>query len=153
MLARMESNLAMYERFRETRNQFLRFPNLEREWRDTQPAFSEMFDAAGGIDKFVAVREAMDTLQDVYFLRKDGIVTDQYWHVWTRTFFRFYSKMPTFLKVFEFAAREGLLHPEFVAFYREAIAGRTLRDPFSAEGTARNAATAPATTQAMSTTQ
>ncbi|MEA3202213.1 MAG: hypothetical protein QOE90_3641 [Thermoplasmata archaeon] len=104
MLARMESNLAMYERFRETRNQFLRFPNLEREWRDTQPAFSEMFDAAGGIDKFVAVRE-------------------------------------------------GLLHPEFVAFYREAIAGRTLRDPFSAEGTARNAATAPATTQAMSTAQ
>jgi hypothetical protein len=128
-VAMMQSNLAMYERFRETRNQFLRFPNLEREWRETQPAFSEMFDASGGIDKFVAVREAMDTLQDVYFLRKDGIVTDQYWHVWTRTFFRFYAKMPTFLKVFEFAAREGLLHGEFVTFYREIVEGRTPRDP------------------------
>jgi len=131
-LGAMESNLQMYARFRETRNQFLRFPNLEQEWRDTQPGFSEMFDACGGLDKFVAVREAMDTLQDVYFLRRDGTVTDQYWHVWTRTFFRFYSKMPTFLRVFEFAAREGLLHPEFVAFYRDAIDGRALVDPKAA---------------------
>ena len=74
----------------------------------------------------------MDTMQDVYFLRKDGTVTDQYWHVWTRTFFRFYAKMPTFLMVFEFAAKEGLLHPDFVSFYREAIAGRPLSDPASA---------------------
>src|SRR6266566_281668 len=56
-LAIMESNLGMYERFRETRNQFLHFPNLQQEWRDTQPRFSEMFDACGGLDKFIAVRE------------------------------------------------------------------------------------------------
>jgi hypothetical protein len=62
-------------------------------------------------------------------LRKDGCVTDQYWHVWVNTFFRFYAKMPTFLKVFEFATDEGLLHPEFVAFYRGAIEGERLRDP------------------------
>ncbi len=72
---------------------------------------------------------AMDTMQDVYFLRKDGCVTDQYWHVWTKTFFRFYAKMPTFLQVFEFAADEGLVHPEFVAFFRSAIDGETLPDP------------------------
>lgn len=131
-LARMESNLTMYARFRETRNEFLRHPNLEREWRTTQPAFNEMFDACGGLDNFIVVREAMDTMQDVYFLRRDGVVTDQYWHVWTRTFFRFYSKMPTFLKVFDFAAREGLLHPDFVTFYRDAIEGRSLKDPVTA---------------------
>jgi hypothetical protein len=125
----MESNLEMYARFRDTRNTFLRYPNLEKEWRETQPTFDAMFDACGGIENFVAVRDAMDTLQDVYFLRKDGSVTDQYWHVWTRTFYRFYSKMPTFLMVFEFAAKEGLLHPEFVAFYRPMMAGRPLSDP------------------------
>jgi len=128
-LSIMESNLAMYARFRETRNQFLHFPNLQKEWRETQPRFNEMFDACGGLDNFIVVREAMDTLQDVYFLRKDGVVTDQYWHVWTGTFFRFYSKMPTFLKVFEFAAEEGLLHPGFVAFYRAAVEGGALSDP------------------------
>src|SRR6266487_1279571 len=117
-VAMMESNLQMYARFRETRNQFLRFPNLQKEWRETQPSFAEIFDACGGLDNFIAVREAMDTMQDVYFLRKDGVVTDQYWHVWTRTFFRFYAKMPTFLRVFDFATEEGLLHPEFVSFYR-----------------------------------
>ncbi len=128
-LALMHSNLDMYARFRETRNQFLHFPNLQQEWRDTQPRFAEMFDACGGLDNFIAVREAMDTMQDVYFLRKDGCVTDQYWHVWTKTFFRFYAKMPTFLQVFEFAADEGLVHPEFVAFFRSAIDGETLPDP------------------------
>ena len=71
----------------------------------------------------------MDTMQDVYFLRKDGIVTDQYWHVWTKTFFRSYAKMPTFLAVFEFAAEEELLHPEFVAFFRPLIEGEALSDP------------------------
>jgi hypothetical protein len=128
-LALMQSNLEMYARFRETRNQFLRFPNLQQEWRQTQPRFAEMFDACGGLDNFIAVREAMDTLQDVYFLRKDGSVTDQYWHVWTKTFFRFYAKIPTFLRVFDFAAEEGLLHPEFVAFFGGAIQGKALDDP------------------------
>ncbi len=128
-LALMHSNLEMYARFRETRNQFLNFPNLQREWRETQPRFAEMFDACGGLENFIAVREAMDTMQDVYFLRKDGSVTDQYWHVWTNTFFRFYAKMPTFLRVFEFAAEEGLLHSEFVAFFRGAIEGTALADP------------------------
>jgi hypothetical protein len=128
-LALMRSNLEMYARFRDTRNQFLRFDNLEREWRETQPRFAEMFDACGGLDNFIAVREAMDTMQDVYFLRRDGVVTDQYWHVWTRTFFRFYAKMPTFLKVFEFAAGEGLLHPDFVSFFRVAIEEGGLPDP------------------------
>ena len=92
----------MYSRFRETRNQFLHFPNLQQEWRETQPR---------------------------YFLRKDGSVTDKYWHVWTNTFFRFYAKMPTFVKVFEFAADEGLLHPEFAAFFHPVIEGRALSDP------------------------
>ena len=128
-LALMHSNLEMYSRFRETRNKFLQFPNLQTEWRETQPRFAEMFDACGGLDNFIAVREAMDTMQDVYFLRKDGCVTDQYWHVWTNTFFRFYAKMPTFLKVFEFAAEEGLLHPEFVTFFLAATEGRALSDP------------------------
>jgi hypothetical protein len=133
-LALMQSNLEMYARFRDTRNQFLRFDNLQREWRETQPRFAEMFDACGGLDNFIAVREAMDTMQDVYFLRRDGVVTDQYWHVWTNTFFRFYAKMPTFLKVFEFAADEGLLHPEFVSFFRGAIAGDALADPAALRG-------------------
>ena len=128
-LAMMESNLQMYARFRDTRNQFLHFPNLEKEWHESHPRFGEISDACGGLDKFIAVREAMDTMQDVYFLRRDGCVTDQYWHVWTKTFFRFYAKMPTFLKVFEFAADEGLLHPDFVSFYGAAIRGDALSDP------------------------
>ena len=131
-LALMESNLAMYGRFRDVRNEFLRHPRLEKEWRETQPAFNAMFDACGGLENFIVVREAMDTMQDVYFLRKDGCVTDQYWHVWTRTFFRFYSKMPTFLQVFDFAAKEGLLHPDFVAFYRPVIGGQAPGDPAAA---------------------
>src|SRR6266571_9448104 len=32
-VAMMDSNLQMYARFRETRNQFLRVPNLQKEWR------------------------------------------------------------------------------------------------------------------------
>jgi hypothetical protein len=130
-VAMMESNLEMYARFRETRNKFLQFPNLQQEWRESEPRFGEMFDACGGLDNFIAVREAMDTMQDVYFLRKDGVVTDQYWHVWTNTFFRFYAKMPTFLRVFDFAAEEGLLHPEFVSFYRGTLDGGTHTDPLS----------------------
>lgn len=128
-VAVMESNLAMYARFRDVRNEFLRHRQLEKEWRETQPAFHAMFDACGGLENFIVVREAMDTMQDVFFLRKDGVVTDHYWHVWTRTFYRFYAKMPTFLQVFEFAAKEGLLHPDFVAFYRPVITGSAVGDP------------------------
>lgn len=106
---------------------------MQKEWRETQPSFGEIFDACGGLDNFIAVREAMDTMQDVYFLRKDGVVTDQYWHVWTNTFFRFYARMPTFLRVFDFAVAEGLLHPEFADFYRVSIDGGALPDPAVAE--------------------
>src|SRR5439155_17288753 len=54
-VALMESNLQMYARFRETRNQFLKFPSLQEEWRETQPRFAEIFDACGGLDNFIAV--------------------------------------------------------------------------------------------------
>lgn len=39
--------------------------------------------------------------------------------------------MPTFLRVFDFAAEEGLLHPDFVSFYRAAIADGTLQEPLA----------------------
>lgn len=128
-LALMESNIAMFARFRQTRDSFLKFPNLQKEWRESWPHLAQLFDDCGGLESYFAVREAMDTLQDVYFLRKQRAISDQYWHMWTRTFFRVYTGMPTFLRVFEFAAKEGYLHPEFVAFYQRAIDGKELPDP------------------------
>src|SRR5262249_22324354 len=125
-------NLEMYARSRDTRNQFRRFDNLQREWRETQPRFAEMFDTCGGLDNFIAVREAMDTMQDVYFLRRDRVVTDQYWYVWTKTFFRFYAKMPTFLILLEFPGDEGLPHPGSVSSFRPAIADAARAAPAGA---------------------
>ena len=49
--------------------------------------------------------------------------------MWTSTFFRFYAKMPTFLRVFDFATKEGLLHQDFVTFYRAVIDGEPVTDP------------------------
>lgn len=75
-----------------------------------------------------------DTVAIFGAAHRQSAVRIQYWHVWTNTFFRFYSKMPTFLRVFDFAADEGLLHPEFVSFYRGVIDGAAPADPGIASG-------------------
>ena len=59
-------------------------------------------------------------MQDVYFLRKDGCVTDQYFSArLTNTFFPLLREDADLFKVFEFAAEEGLLHLEY-----DALPGR-----------------------------
>jgi hypothetical protein len=62
--------LQLHERFRESRNESLHVPSLEKELRETQPRLAEMFDAGGGVEHSSQWREAMDTMQDMYFLRK-----------------------------------------------------------------------------------
>jgi hypothetical protein len=117
--------------FRDTRARFRDHSKLADEWIASRPDIGEVVGKVGSLHTFVILRDAQDTMQDVYFLRLAGCVPDYYWHVWTHSFFQFYAAMPSFRAVFEWAATRGPLHPEFVAFYEPAFRGETLADPYT----------------------
>ncbi|MHB8604357.1 MAG: hypothetical protein ACYDCK_03795 [Thermoplasmatota archaeon] len=123
------SNLAMFERFARMRSRLRDHPPVLAEFLAAHPEVERVQREVGGPDVYVMMRDVMDTLQDVYFMRRAGVVTDQYWHMWSHSLLALYGGMPTFRKVFEFAAKNGYLHPQFVAFYRPVFEGRQVADP------------------------
>lgn len=132
-VAKLASDAEMFRRAHEMRLRFAALPGWHAKIKAARPEIAEVFDRVGA-DAYYALRDAFDTFQEVYFLRRAGAVTDEYWHSWTN------ATMPTIGRsedgrlVFELSARAGFLHPDFVEFFRPLIEGRALADPAPRRG-------------------
>jgi len=75
----------------------------------------------------------LDTFQEVFFLRRNGFVTDEYWHSWANTSFAITARLASAHSVFDLCKAKGFLHPDFIAFYEPAFSGNPVADPLRAE--------------------
>jgi len=76
----------------------------------------------------VTMRNAIDGLQDMYFLRKRGVVQKYHWRHWTSVF-NTISQAPTMRLVYDHGVEHDVWEPEFVAFLRPVFDGQKLADP------------------------
>jgi hypothetical protein len=73
------------------------------------------------------VRNAIDEMQDIYFLRKRALVDDHHWRTWVSAFIPI-ARIPFTRDVFENAASRQALEPEFEAFFRSILEGKPVGD-------------------------
>lgn len=80
------------------------------------------------LESLVTIRNAIDGLQDMYFLRKRGVVEKYHWRHWTSAFNAIWPA-PTMRLVFDHGVERDVWDPEFVAFLRPIFEGQPLADP------------------------
>ncbi|HKE37859.1 MAG TPA: hypothetical protein VKB39_10505 [Candidatus Baltobacteraceae bacterium] len=76
----------------------------------------------------VTMRNAIDGLQDMYFLRRRGVVERYHWRHWTSVF-NTVSQAPTMRLVYDHGVEHNVWEPEFVEFLRPVFDGQPLADP------------------------
>ncbi|MGC1380574.1 MAG: hypothetical protein WA814_06075, partial [Candidatus Baltobacteraceae bacterium] len=80
------------------------------------------------VETTVVVRNIIDALQDIYFLRKAGIVGDHFWRNWMASFVPV-ARMPIARAAFDNAVKRGAIEPEFTSFLRPVFDSQPLKDP------------------------
>lgn len=114
---------AVSARVREMRARNLRSnPNLP-------PDIQEVIQRAGGADAYSVVLDAIDIAQEVYFLRKRGLVSDENWRHWIDDQMALVARSPSFEDVFRRDAAEGELFAEFATAFEPVFQGRLMVDP------------------------
>jgi len=124
----VELSRSLNEQMLQSRATLIANDSLVREYLDANPAIAKMCPDPSAIRAFITVRGVIDTLQDMYFLRKSGIATSHQWRHWTTPLVPV-ARMPTFRLVFENAERGGAIDPEFAAWSRPLLDGKALADP------------------------
>jgi hypothetical protein len=124
----LQSDTEMYKRQTALRDAFRRLPEF-REMTAKDPELGRVVEAVGGAENYYFFRNTLDTFQEVFFLRRNGFVTDEYWHSWTNTSFAITSRLANARAVFDLCRSKRFLHPDFIAFYEPAFSGSPLSDP------------------------
>ncbi|HZZ01009.1 MAG TPA: hypothetical protein VFE36_15720, partial [Candidatus Baltobacteraceae bacterium] len=77
----------MSDRIFQQRAALIRDPSVAKAYYDSIPHFAKLLDEGTvGIEGITTIRNAIDGLQDVYFLRKRGIVEEYHWRAWASSF-------------------------------------------------------------------
>jgi hypothetical protein len=119
----------MSERIFQHRMALIRDPGIAKMYYENVPGLSEaLADGTTTLETVVTMRNAIDGLQDVYFLRKRGIVEEYHWRHWASAF-NVIARAPMFHLVYENAVARNALDPEFAAYLRPLVDGRPLADP------------------------
>lgn len=126
--ATMEIESAMMQRLYDLRSQLVNSPVAMKEYLDANPALREIYHDPEYLKSTMFVRNGIDGLQDIYFLRKRSLVDDHHWRNWTTAFVAL-PRMPLTRAVFENAVARQALEPEFVEFFRHLLDGRPAPDP------------------------
>lgn len=124
----LQTQQEMTDRIHRARMDLLQDPIVGKLYLDAIPQLKESLPPDTSLQAVINVRNTIDGLQDVFFLRKRAIVEDHHWRAWTAHFVPI-SRLPITRPIFEGAAVRGALHPEFVAFLRPIFAGEPLADP------------------------
>lgn len=133
-MSNLQINSELLERNREIRRRVLSVPVIRDEFLKlmaAQSALSELAEISrteDGTELYIVYRDAMDAAQDAFFLRRKGVLSDQYWRIWTRGHMTIWAKYPGFEKTFRVAAQNGFIHPDFAKFYEPIFRGDALGD-------------------------
>jgi hypothetical protein len=103
---------------------------LAREYLEANPVIAAMCPNPAALEAFVTVRNVIDTLQDMYFLRKEGVASSHQWRHWTSPLVPI-ARMPTFRTAFENAARGKAIDPEFAEWIAPLLDGKVPGDPLA----------------------
>lgn len=80
------------------------------------------------LSSLVTMRNAIDGLQDMYFLRKRGVVEKYHWRHWASVFSTI-SHAPIMRLVYDHGVEHGVWEPEFAEFLLPVFDGQPLADP------------------------
>jgi len=132
-LAALEVSMRLSERTFEIRQDLLQSPTLLEEYYRSNPGLRNVFDGVGGLAPALMLRKMLDTFQDIYLLRREGVVTDVHWMNWIAAF-RPFSRMPGMRVLFDNATSRGIYAGEFQALVRDILEERPPSDPAPARG-------------------
>ncbi len=119
----------MSERILQHRMALIRDPAIAKMYYENVPGLSAALkDGTATLEGVVTIRNAIDALQDMYFLRKRGIVEEYHWRHWASAL-NVVGRAPMFHLVYENAVARDALDPEFAAYLRPLVDGRPLTDP------------------------
>ena len=124
----IEIQNAMMDRLFEIRNQLMNSPIAIEEYLKANPGLRELYHDPEYLKSTIMVRNAIDALQDLYFLRKQSLMADHHWRNWMAAFGAI-TRMPLTRAIFENGVSRDSFEPEFVAFFRQLLDGGTVPDP------------------------
>lgn len=119
----------MSDRIFQHRMALIRDPGVANMYYENVPGLSEALkDGSASLEGVITIRNAIDGLQDVYFLRKRGIMEEYHWRHWASAF-NVIGRTRMFGLVFENAVARKALDPEFAAYLKPLLDGQPLADP------------------------
>lgn len=124
----MEIESALMQRLYDIRTQLFASPVVMEEYLSSNPAMRKLYHDPEYLKSTLMVRNVIDGLQDIYFLRKQSLVDNHHWRNWTTAFVPL-ARMPLTRAVFENASSRQALEPEFEQFFRSLLDGDAAADP------------------------
>lgn len=121
--AELLANSAVSARVREMRARNFRVnPNLPS-------GIQLIIQQVGGPEAYAVMLDSMDVAQEIYVLRARGMVSDDHWRMWMNDQMVLIAQSPSFQDVFQRAADQGVLVPEFVQAFAPVFHGQRIVDP------------------------
>jgi hypothetical protein len=127
LAATLETQRIMADRIYQSRMDMARNPAVMAMLVAGVPGLAEIYGPETR-ETALVIRNQIDNLQDMYFLRKRGIVEDRHWANWGAGFAPL-ARAGFVRTIFENAAARKALDPEFVAYMRPIFDGAELPDP------------------------
>jgi hypothetical protein len=124
----LEVQRAMADRIYRARMDLARSPEAAGLYLDANPALQAVFTDGTSLESAIVVRNLLDGLQDMYFLRKRSIVDDHHWQNWVAALGPV-ARMPLAQKIFDNAVERNAIDAEFATFVRPLFEGGSLLDP------------------------
>lgn len=124
----MEIQNAMMQRIYDMRAQLANSPVALNEYLAANPTLRELYRDPEYLKSTMFVRNGIDGLQDIYFLRKASLVDNHHWRNWVSAFVPV-VRMPIVRVIFENAVARQALDPEFEGFFRQLLDGQPVSDP------------------------
>ena len=124
----LEVQQAMADRMYQARMSLIRNPGTMAMYLQANPEMRELYPDVASVESAVVVRNIIDDLQDIYFMRKAAIVGDHFWRNWMASFVPI-ARMPITRAIFDNAVKRAAIEPEFVSFLRPIFESQPLVDP------------------------
>jgi hypothetical protein len=124
----LEVQQAMADRMNQARTSLTNNPGIMALYLDANPEMRELYPDVASVETTVVVRNIIDSLQDMYFLRKMGIVGDHFWRNWMASFVPV-ARMPIARAAFDNAVKRAAIDPEFASFLQPIFESQTPQDP------------------------
>jgi hypothetical protein len=125
---RLDIQRAMADRAYQAQMEMLRNTKAAQMYFDANPSMREVYEDGDAFEVGVFIRNMIDGFQDMYFLRKRGIVDDHHWCNWVAVFLPI-ARMPLTRRIYDNAVNRMAIDAEFAEFLKPVFAEQSLRDP------------------------